>query len=270
MEKLTQLREQIDKIDEDIVSLLKKRAEFVLEVKKTKHSENIDVYSPLRERQILNRVCELAKGGHFPLHALETIFTNIVAATRSLIGELQIAFPGPDASLAGAAAKKQFGESVSFNPLPNLEDVLAKVECGQMHYAVVGVEDSLELLLKSPLVVIAEVEVAHKTAAGIDTSARFFVLGNTIPPMSGNDKTSLLCAVGERSGALREVLKPFSDRGISLLKISSNPIRMQAWEHMFFIDIAGHQDEKKIQSVLKELKELCSFVKVLGSYSMTC
>lgn len=270
MEKLTQLREQIDKIDEDIVSLLKKRADCVLEVKKTKHSENIDVYSPLRERQILNRVSELAKGGNFPLHALETIFTNIVAATRSLIGELQIAFPGPDTSLAGAAARKQFGESVGFNPLVTLEEVLSKVECGEMHFAVVSVFDSLESLLKSPLVVIAEVEVAHTTEAGVDTCSRFFVLGNTIPPVSGNDKTSLLCAVEERSGALREILKPFSDRGISLLKISSNPIRMQAWEHMFFIDIAGHQDEKQVQSVLKELREMCSFVKVLGSYSMTC
>lgn len=270
MEKLSELREHIDKIDEDIVELLKKRADYVLEVKKAKKEDNIDVYSPLRERQILDRVRDLAKGSNFPQHALETIFTNIVAATRSLIGELQIAYPGPDNSLVSAAAKKQFGESVSFHPFVTIEEVFSKVECGQMHYAVVAVEDSFEVLIKSPLIVIAEVEVSHKSEVGIDSTQRFFILGNTPSPLSGNDKTSLLCAIEERSGALRDVLKPFSDRNLSLLKITSNPMRMQAWEHMFFLDISGHKDEKSVADAIKELKGICSFVKVLGSYPHTC
>ena len=38
--------------------------------------------------------------------------------------------------------------------------------------------------------------------------------------------------------------------------------------HDFFIDSEGHIDEKEMQRVIKKVKDVSSFVKVLGSYPM--
>ena len=85
---LDELRANIDRIDAELVLLLNKRADLVLGVKEAKAKGNIEIYSPARERQILDRVTELAKGGAFPKASLEKIFANVISATRSLIGEM--------------------------------------------------------------------------------------------------------------------------------------------------------------------------------------
>jgi chorismate mutase/prephenate dehydratase len=41
------------------------------------------------------------------------------------------------------------------------------------------------------------------------------------------------------------------------------------WEYLFFIDIIGHWEDTRMQSVVKELRLACDFVKWLGSYPNT-
>ena len=109
-------------------------------------------------------------------------------------------------------------------------------------------------------------------ASGIESEsqndARFFILGQKPPPQTGNDKTSLLCAVSEKAGALRDLLQPFSEYKITLLKIESRPIRTRGEEYGFYIDAFGHQQEPALQAALFKLSSICSFVKVFGSYPL--
>ena len=76
----------------------------------------------------------------------------------------------------------------------------------------------------------------------------------------------MLVSVAERSGALRDILLPFSERGLTMQKIESRPMRNRAWEYVFFIDIAGHQSDANVQAALSEVAALSSYFKVLGSY----
>ena len=116
MGKLDELREQIDGIDADIVALLNRRADVVLQVKAEKSRGQLDIYSPARERQIFNRVRELSGNGSFPHASLERVFSAIVSATRSLIGELAVAYVGPQYSYSHEAALHQFGSDIRFSP----------------------------------------------------------------------------------------------------------------------------------------------------------
>ena len=50
MPSLDELRNHIDRIDDQLVSLLNQRAELVLQVKETKQRQKIDIYSASRER----------------------------------------------------------------------------------------------------------------------------------------------------------------------------------------------------------------------------
>ncbi len=361
MNTLAELRVKIDAIDDKIVALLHERADLVLGVKRAKAQGNIDIYTPERERQILDRLAALTPGGSFPPAALERIFSNIISATRSLIGELNVSYAGNECSLAHDAAVKQFGETLQFTPEISIEEVFAKVERGDSHFGVVParlgaggtVSRTFDLLMHSKLQIIAELEIKERLAlvvgprflqssgmvevreiladaqsfvrAGewiranvpsaklslVDSSthalqkmresdsaaavviesaveryglralalgieaessaeSRFLVVGYRAPNRTGKDKTSLVCAVPERAGVLRELLQPFSDRGITLLKIESRPVRNRAWEYAFFIDVEGHQSDANVQDAVRVLSEMASFVKVFGSYPLVC
>ena len=96
---------------------------------------------------------------------------------------------------------------------------------------------------------------------------RFLVIGKQeSKPAAGESKTSLLFSLKDRVGALHDSLKPFAKYKINLTKIESRPSKRKLWEYYFFVDFAGHWQEKRAQKALEELKESCTFLKVLGSY----
>ncbi len=97
---------------------------------------------------------------------------------------------------------------------------------------------------------------------------RFLVLSQHPPEKTMRDKTSILVSIPDRSGALYETLKPFAQHGINLMKIESRPSKRRPWEYLFYIDMAGHQEEEKVRSALDQVKNEALFVKVLGSYPM--
>lgn len=84
---------------------------------------------------------------------------------------------------------------------------------------------------------------------------------------TGDDKTSLVLSVRDEAGVLYQVLKPFADHSINLLRIESRPLKGRPWEYVFFIDIEGHASETAIADALREIKPQCVSVKVLGSYA---
>lgn len=95
---------------------------------------------------------------------------------------------------------------------------------------------------------------------------RFLVIGKTLCRETGKDKTSLVCSVKDKPGALHDLLAAFSGRGINMTKIESRPTRRKAWEYNFYIDLSGHVDSPQIREALTELEETTQFIKVLGSY----
>ena len=107
-------------------------------------------------------------------------------------------------------------------------------------------------------------------AKGIEDSkenyTRFLVIGSQAPGISGNDKTSIMFSIKDRVGALHEMLAPFRKNKINLTKIESRPTKRKAWEYIFFIDMSGHIQEKKVRSAIDELSRQCVFLKILGSY----
>ncbi len=99
-----------------------------------------------------------------------------------------------------------------------------------------------------------------------NNTTRFFVLGKEGVPSSGLDKTAILVASRNRPGALLNLLKPFSDRGISLTRIDSRPSRSEKWTYIFFIEFEGHQQDAQVREILSNLEEHSIMLKVLGSY----
>ena len=38
------------------------------------------------------------------------------------------------------------------------------------------------------------------------------------------------------------------------------------WEYYFYVDIAGHPDQPHVHAALDELRKVCGFFKILGTY----
>lgn len=103
----------------------------------------------------------------------------------------------------------------------------------------------------------------------VSNFTRFLVIGRHTGKKSGSDKTSLMFAIKDAPGTLYNMLKPFARRKINLTKIESRPLKTKAWEYMFFVDLDGHITDRKVIDAVEELRESCSFLKVLGSYPRT-
>ena len=95
---------------------------------------------------------------------------------------------------------------------------------------------------------------------------RFLIISKQATPPSGDDKTSLLISAPNRPGALYQLLAPFAKNNISMSRIESRPSRLANWEYVFFVDINGHREDKKIAECLDALRSDATMVKVLGSY----
>jgi len=351
MDKLKQLRNKIDQIDEQILELLNKRAEVVLEIAKVKTDQKIRFHNPERERQIIDRLLRLNKGP-FPNDALKVIFREILSASLSLEEPLKVACLGPLATFTHLAAIRHFGSSAEFIPVKTIKDVFEVVHQRKANYGVVPIENSnegvisytLDMFVDSDLKVAGEImleinhnlvskakslkkikriyshpqalaqcrnyieknlpnvslidapstakaaEMASKdpeaAAIASDLAAkiydlnilerniednrnnytRFLIIGDSFPGPTGNDKTSIMLSIKDRPGALYDVLAPFKRLKINLTKIESRPSRRRAWEYIFFIDMEGHIEDKKLTKAFEEVEKHCLFLKVLGSY----
>jgi chorismate mutase len=82
-ERVRELREQVDKVDRDLIRALNERARIVQEIMVLKAQAGAPVYDPKREEEILQRVVELNTG---PIYdsSMRDIFELILHRIRDL------------------------------------------------------------------------------------------------------------------------------------------------------------------------------------------
>jgi len=86
------------------------------------------------------------------------------------------------------------------------------------------------------------------------------------PQASGHDCTSLVVSVVNRPGAVHDMLVPLKMHGVSMSRFESRPARSGQWEYYFYIDLQGHPEQPAVAAALKELRGVCAFFKLLGTY----
>jgi len=95
---------------------------------------------------------------------------------------------------------------------------------------------------------------------------RFLVIGEVMPMPTKNDRTSIMCSVRDKVGALHDMLLPFKKNKVNLTKIESRPSKRKAWEYYFFIDMLGHCQNQNVKKALTQLEKQATYLKILGSY----
>lgn len=167
---LKSLREKIDKIDNEILTLLNQRTRAVREIAKLKAKAKQEFYAPHREKKIVERLLKKNKGP-LPSEALRGIFQEILNASRSIQKKLRVVYLGPEATFTHLAAVKNFGKYAIFTPAKSIADVFSEVEKGRSDYGVVPIENStegvinhtLDMFVSSELKICSELllEISH-------------------------------------------------------------------------------------------------------------
>ena len=162
-EDLQALRAQIDAIDEQVLALINRRAQYAQTVGRLKSGT---VYRPEREAQVLRRLKELNAG---PLNdeTVLRLFREIMSACLALEKPLTVAYLGPEGTFSQAAAIKQFGHAALMRSCASIDEVFRDVNAGAADYGVVPVENStegavsrtLDLLQDTPLKICGEAEL---------------------------------------------------------------------------------------------------------------
>ena len=167
---LEKIRDQIDQIDSELLRLLNRRAEFVLQVAEAKKAESGDqdahFYRPEREAQLLSRLNEQNDGILSDDH-IRRIFREIISSSLSLEEGLTIAYLGPPGTYSQSAVYKHFGSSVLSKPQGKIPEVFSAVTKNEAQYGVVPIENStegtvnltLDCFLESDLKVCSEINL---------------------------------------------------------------------------------------------------------------
>lgn len=176
--RLQTLRQRIDTLDKQLIQLLNDRAEVVVQIGEIKRDDNVPVYSPERERSVLQQVREWNKGP-LPDSCVEAIWRELMSGSFALEKPLRVGYLGPPGTFSHLAARRKFGASVDYDNLDSITAVFEEIAHGHIDLGMVPIEnstegsvsDTLDSFVDSPVRIYAEVliNIHHNLLANCDT-----------------------------------------------------------------------------------------------------
>lgn len=162
---LSEIRIQIDKVDQQIVELFQRRMELGEEVAKSKRNTGKPIYDKEREDQKIAKLIEYADND-FNKKAIAELFLQLMSISRryqySLIGDVQkyatnrfssvkelaisestkVVYQGVRGAYSDQCVQQFFGDRVDRFHVVEFEDVMKTLESGEADYGVLPIENS--------------------------------------------------------------------------------------------------------------------------------
>ncbi|MBP5242980.1 MAG: hypothetical protein J6Z36_04745 [Clostridia bacterium] len=81
-----------------------------------------------------------------------------------------------------------------------------------------------------------------------------------------SSRVYFVAELAHRPGSLYQLLERINRHGLNMTKIESRPVKDRLGEYRFFIEIEGDYLSERVKEALKDLRENCGRLKVLGCY----
>lgn len=145
--RLSALRRDINAVDEELLTLLNRRAELSVRVGECKRSggRSLAVFQPRREREILDGLHRRneAMGGMLPRQAVEHVWREIFSSSRALQQSVRVAFLGPEGTFSHLAALECLGHSADMRPVDDFHTVFREVADARCELGLIPLENTL-------------------------------------------------------------------------------------------------------------------------------
>ena len=164
MDKLLELRDQIDAIDEQIVDLYQKRMAICEQVADIKIDSGRKIFDKQREKEKLTAVASKVSGS-FLKKGVTELFEQLMSMSRKLqyqlltkrgalgklpfigveqldVGNSRIVFQGTEGAYSQAAMEKYFGNDINSFHVQTFRDAMEAIEEGSADFAVLPIENS--------------------------------------------------------------------------------------------------------------------------------
>ena len=161
---LQKLRDEIDKIDKQIVDLYESRMDICKEVAEYKIETGKKVFDRVREEEKIRKVKSLTSN-EFNSRAVEELFEQIMSVSRKLQykllaehgsmgrlpfmgvdtlqeGKVRVVFQGAEGAYSQAAMVQYFGDDIDSFHVDTFRDAMSAIEEGSADFAVLPIENS--------------------------------------------------------------------------------------------------------------------------------
>lgn len=141
--ELLKLRNEIDSLDRQLLSLVNQRAHVAEQVGELKKQEGTAFFRPDRVAQVIEKIKSNNPGPLKGAH-VAAIWREIMSACLALESPQRVAVLGPEGTFTEEAAVQYFGGAADFLYCNTFEEVFHATAAGSAQYGVVGVENSTE------------------------------------------------------------------------------------------------------------------------------
>lgn len=285
---ITQLRQEIDNVDDQLVKLFIQRMEISSQIADYKKGQNLPIFDPLRERQKLTDVA--SKVTPELESSVKVLYSLLFELSRSYQSQKNIAsttlfhsishsiettpklFP-PQAMIACIGAENgrlNYAMQRLFkSPAPlyfqSTQAVFSAVDQGMCRYGLLPLDDTAvyDQLSAHHFYIIRSFRMQNISGEVM----QFILFGKQLEIYPGADRTSLMLALPNQPGSLYRVLARLYTLGLNIAKLDSRRSPCKECKMLFYLDLETSIYSQEFIHLMCELDDLCEDFQYLGSYT---
>lgn len=285
---ITQLRQEIDKVDQQLLQLFAQRMEISSQIADYKKEQNIPIFDPVREREKLSNVAssvqpelqsaakvlysllfELSRSYQSSKNATETALFHRI--TESIENTPKL-FP-PQAMIACVGQEndrlEHLCQRLTKNPstlfFSSKEAVFSAVAQGMCCYGLLPLENTgvYDLLSDYQFYIVRSFRMQNSGGSFM----HFILFSKELEIYPGADKTTLVMTLPNKPGSLYRVLARLYTLGLNIAKLASKPDPKNDYRMLFYFDLETSIYSQEFVHLMCELDDLCEDFQYLGSYT---
>ena len=272
---LTELRHDIDVIDDQIHDLLKRRTKIVEEVRLFKKNERVKI-RPAREAEIIYRLFD-QHDGKFPKSELFRIWRELIVATLRLEGPFSVGvFSAEDGHGFWDLARDHFGSYTPMTPYPSTRRIIEAVQKQEVIVGILPIPARTEddpwwrrLAFEGvdvPRVIARLPFVGGGNARSQEQEA--IVVAPVPQEPTGRDRTYLVIESAEQFGP-NQLNKVLDQVGLNLVfsTICHDENRPQMWQILVEVDDFIGPNDARIATMKDAFEGTVEYIVNIGGYA---
>ncbi len=286
MKDLQEIREEIDEIDRQIVSLYEERMDLTTQVADYKISTGKQVFDPEREVHKLNSVAQMAHSD-FTSHGARELFEHIMCMSREKQYQLLtqhgkfaptgfVEIKELDFSNAAAAcirssleaAEDYFPGECGLLTCENWIDACETLKRGEATYLFLPVQDPESGYVSANYNLIAEYGfyILEEYHASPEPKDRYILIARDRLSLSDADKITICFEAPDVCGSLYHLMSHLTYNNLNMNRIESIVISRDPLDYRFFMDLSGNLNDPPIKNAVQGFTGEARNFRILGNY----